>query len=157
MIFCTVGTQLPFDRLVEYLIEWQKAKQYKDIVFQVGSSNKFSPEDGYHKNISEPYFSGHFDQADIIVSHAGMGNIIRALDLNKAIIVVPRQSSLNEHINNHQMDTVDSLSGLPNLFCASNYAEFCDAMDQAEKYNPVDVSNNENLQGLIKAVADFVG
>jgi len=156
MIFCTVGTQLPFDRLVNYLLQWRNETQYKDIVFQVGRSDEFSPDDGFNVSIDEPDFSHRFEQAEIIVSHAGMGNIIRALDLNKAIVVVPRQSALGEHVNNHQLDTVDSLGGLPNLFYANDYESFCRAMERATRYQSVGAAANGNLQNLIDAVSDFV-
>lgn len=156
MIFCTVGTQLPFDRLVDYLIRWQESSEYKDIIFQVGNSHQYLPTDGYQISISEPLFSEIFDKANVIVSHAGMGNIIRALDLNKAIIVVPRQASLGEHINDHQQDTTNSLIGLPNLFPANNYDQFCAAMEKAENYISVSVSNNKNLKQLLNSVSEFV-
>lgn len=156
MIFCTVGTQFPFDRLIDYLVRWREEKGYQDICFQVGSSEKYLPVNGYHVSVKEPHFSDYFDQAEFIVSHAGMGNIIRALEGNKAIVVVPRDSSLGEHVNNHQIDTVDSLSGLPNLFHANNYEQFCQAMSLAVDYKSEQLESNDNLERLIGAVSDFV-
>lgn len=156
MIFCTVGTQLPFDRLIDYLLAWQVDSKCTDLVCQVGSSNKYLPKDGFQVSISEPFFSGYFDSAKIIVSHAGMGNIIRALDAGKAIVVVPRLASLGEHINNHQLDTVQSLSVLPNIFVASTYEEFIVAVDSALSYEGSSLGSNSNLQQLIRSVSEFV-
>lgn len=156
MIFFTVGTQLPFDRATDYLLRWQDENNYRNIIYQVGKSTKFQKEDGFHISINEPSFSNFFDEADFIVSHAGMGNIIRALDLNKAIVVVPRESSLGEHVNDHQLDTIDSLSGLPNLFSARNYQEFNEAMFVASCYKADSEKENGNLSNLIGAVSEFV-
>lgn len=44
---------------------------------------------------------------DLVLSHAGVGVISAVLANNKMPIVVPRRASLNEHINDHQVDFVD--------------------------------------------------
>ena len=156
MIFCTVGTQLPFDRLIEDLIRWAELAEGREMKIQVGESIRFSPSDNFKKFIREPEFSDLFEASTIVVSHAGMGNIIRALDLNKPIVVVPRLASLNEHINDHQTDTVEALSGLPNLFLANDFEEFCEAMCGAEDYIHGRKSANDDLEMLIDNIKEFV-
>lgn len=157
MIFCTVGTQLPFDRLVEYLVRWSSDNSGISVVYQVGGSERFIESDGFHALIKEPFFSATFDSSDVVVSHAGMGNIIRALDSGKPIVVVPRVSAYGEHINDHQLDTADSFSGLPNVFLANDYDEFVLAMSRACDFKAEFVVSDTGLRKLISAVAEFVG
>ncbi len=40
----------------------------------------------------------------IIISHAGLGNIMQARKFKKLIIVVPRQKKYGEHIDDHQSE-----------------------------------------------------
>ena len=40
MIFCSVGTQAPFERMLSYLSEWSHANPHVPIVAQVGDNEK---------------------------------------------------------------------------------------------------------------------
>jgi UDP-N-acetylglucosamine transferase subunit ALG13 len=42
--------------------------------------------------------------ADIVISHAGTGSILTALELGKLPIVVPRRTAQGEHVDGHQND-----------------------------------------------------
>lgn len=156
MIFCTVGTQLPFDRLVKYLSDWSSAYPAEIIVYQVGKSDLYKEDEGYYASIQEPLFSERFDAASVIVSHAGMGNIIRALDSGKPIVIVPRLSRFAEHINDHQLDTAGSFKGLPNVFLAGNYEQFLGAMKLAFDFKTTAAGDNSELSCLISAVSELV-
>lgn len=43
-------------------------------------------------------------EADVVVSHAGTGSILTALQLGKRPIVVPRRAAHGEHVDGHQND-----------------------------------------------------
>lgn len=104
MIFVTVGTQLPFDRLVRAVDTWAGkagAKIYAQIgpgtyLPQHGQWTRTLPVDDCHRLIAE---------ARVVVAHAGMGSILTALQLGKPILVMPRSASLGEHRNDHQIAT----------------------------------------------------
>ena len=44
--------------------------------------------------------------ADIIITHGGPASFMKALELKKIPIVVPRQAQFDEHINDHQVEFV---------------------------------------------------
>ena len=78
MIFVTVGTQLPFDRLVGTVDRW--SSRSREAVFaQIGPSQQS------FKNIETVPFltpeeaSDRFAEASVIIAHAGMGTILTAL------------------------------------------------------------------------------
>lgn len=111
MIFVTVGTQLPFDRMVEAVDGWAKESGVL-VVGQVGpTQRRFSHI--RQLQFCEPVdFERHFDEASVVVAHAGMGSIIGALSKGKTLVVVPRRADLGEHRNDHQAATAKRFSGV---------------------------------------------
>jgi UDP-N-acetylglucosamine transferase subunit ALG13 len=157
MIFCTVGTQQPFIRLINYMLDWQKTHSHGSVVYQVGDCAPSDVEIDFQKFIPEPRFSTVFNSATVIVSHAGMGNIIRAVQQGLPIVVVPRRSALQEHVNDHQVDTVEALVGLSNIFVAEDFSSFCQAMQAALEFKGGERTESQNsLISLQDAVRTFV-
>ena len=88
MIFLTVGTQFPFDRLVKAVDEAADKEVFDERIFaQIGTSS-YSPRN--FEAVPSPektLFDGHFQMADSIISHAGMGTITMALESRKPLLV----------------------------------------------------------------------
>ncbi|WP_016955314.1 glycosyltransferase [Catenovulum agarivorans] len=123
MIFLTVGTQLPFDRLVECVD--QLCGKYPDLsVFgQIGES-KYQPKNfDYQTSLSIQEFNKRFCSAQLIISHAGMGSIITALSNNKPILMMPRETQFAEHRNDHQLGTAKNFSAKQGCFVFKSFAE----------------------------------
>lgn len=51
-------------------------------------------------------------QADLVVSHAGMGVTLDALEAGKCPLVVPRRRALGEQVDNHQVELAEKLDAL---------------------------------------------
>ena len=107
MIFLTVGTQLPFDRMVRAIDTWAGGSNRRDIFGQIGPG-KYRPANFQCQDfIDAQQFRQRVQNADIVVAHAGMGSIITALELGKTILVMPRRAALGEHRNDHQVATAE--------------------------------------------------
>jgi UDP-N-acetylglucosamine transferase subunit ALG13 len=157
MIFCSVGTQAPFERMLGYLSEWSHENPHVSIVAQVGSDENNLGNIEAFKTIAEPLFSKHFNESKVVVSHAGMGNIIRSLELGKPIVIVPRDSLRGEHINNHQYDTVENFSNFPSVFIARDKAGFFLAIESALNYSNAESKPDfTERNSLIAYVKSFV-
>ena len=105
MIFLTVGTQLPFERLVSCVDEFSGVHQDLEIYGQIGSCI-YRPRNFVSvKELTIKEFEEKLSEASLIISHAGMGSIITALCNNKPICIMPRRVEYNEHRNNHQVGT----------------------------------------------------
>jgi len=104
MIFLTIGTQVPFDRLVKAVDEVAPSLNTK-IIAQVSKSAYKARNMQTFDFISPHDFDAFFNSASLIVSHAGMGNIISALEREKPILILPRLAKYGEHRNDHQMAT----------------------------------------------------
>jgi UDP-N-acetylglucosamine transferase subunit ALG13 len=105
MIFVTVGTQLPFDRLIRAVDSWAAQNPEIEVFAQIGPS-EFRP--GHIESVdfvTPDVADRYFRKADLIVSHAGMGSIITALKYRKPLLMLPRKASFGEHRNDHQMAT----------------------------------------------------
>lgn len=130
MIFVSVGTQLPFDRMLKAIESWQQQSGYAGkIVAQVGANGYKPGKMDCMEYIDGADFKTYIDKCDLIISHAGMGNIIAALENDKPIIIVPRQASLGEHRNDHQIATAKRFEGKKRLFVANDEAELARAYD----------------------------
>lgn len=116
MIFVTVGTQLPFDRLIKGIDE--KVEELNDSVFcQIGEGEVPLNMD-FCRWLNGEAYDELLEKADVVVSHAGMGTILTTLTQGKKVVIVPRQAALGEHRNDHQVATATHLSGLSGLYVA---------------------------------------
>jgi len=131
MIFVTVGTQLPFDRLISTIDAW--AGQNESSIFaQVGKS-KISPNNiEYAQFLTLSEAEDLFRKASVIVSHAGMGSIISALKFKKPIIIFPRLAEKGEHRNNHQFATAKWLENKNGIKVAWDEAALMELLKDAE-------------------------
>lgn len=110
MILVTVGTQLPFDRLIRAIDAWAVESGEK-VIAQIGPG-EFEPVAAeFRRFYSVAELNELMASADIIVSHAGMGSILTAMTLGKPIAIVPRRAALGEHRNDHQLATAKRFEG----------------------------------------------
>ncbi|MDK3074845.1 glycosyltransferase [Sedimentitalea sp. JM2-8] len=134
MIFLTIGTQGPFDRLVLAVDAWCKTKGRGAEIFGQIARPKPGCEPNHFdwvERLDPAEFNRRFAEASLIISHAGMGTIISALEAGKQIVVMPRRFDLGEHRNDHQIATVNQLSTRPGVFVARDETELGARIDQA--------------------------
>lgn len=123
MIFVTTGTQLPFDRLVKAMDAIAPQLEGISFVAQIANSTYKAKNMKTLGFVSPHMFNTYFSQARLIVSHAGMGTIISALEQEKPIIVMPRLAELREHRNDHQLATAMAFEKLKFIQVAYNEME----------------------------------
>jgi UDP-N-acetylglucosamine transferase subunit ALG13 len=130
VIFLTVGTQLPFDRLVSAVDAWSARHSDVPVFGQIGEpgpsgywpkhfrAEAFLPVDRAHEL---------FERASLVVSHAGMGSIITALTRARPIVVMPRRADLGEMRNDHQLATAERFAA--RVMVAHDAAELSHYLD----------------------------
>lgn len=114
MIFVTTGTQLPFPRLLSEIDRFAPELGEK-VVAQVGPDRTPRPNLDVCATLAPSEFARLFDEARLIVAHAGVGTILSAKAARKPLIVVPRRFDQGEHRNDHQLATakqVEHLTGI---------------------------------------------
>lgn len=137
MIFLTIGSHEPFDRLIRAVDEWiEQVPQKYEIFAQVISPpvGAYTPKNFQMiPHLPPAEYEKRIIQADLIVSHAGMGSILTAFTHGKPIVIMPRRGHLRETRNDHQYTTVKSLTKRPGLFVAEDETQFSAVMDKAVK------------------------
>ncbi|WP_296708800.1 glycosyltransferase [Rhodoblastus sp.] len=130
MIFLTVGTQLPFDRLIK-LVDDLVPELDEEVVGQIGFG-KYQPKNmHWTSSLTAVEFDKRAAEASVIVSHAGIGSVLTAKRFRKPIVVFPRAATLGEHRNDHQLATASLLFGRPGIYIANNAASLGTALRQA--------------------------
>lgn len=133
MIFVTVGTQLPFDRLIGAVDAWAGAGSRVPVFAQIGPSRLRPRHIEYAQFVSPAECARRMEQASAIVAHAGMGTILTALELGKPLLVLPRRASLGEHRNEHQLATAHRFSELGRLQVAFDESQLPSALDELSR------------------------
>jgi UDP-N-acetylglucosamine transferase subunit ALG13 len=105
MIFVAVGTQLPFDRLIQTMDEWVAAGSNRQVMAQIADGNYLPEHLTWERSLAPLEFKKHLEDCELVVAHAGIGTILSALELGKPVIVLPRRASFGEHRNDHQLAT----------------------------------------------------
>ncbi|MDB5525900.1 MAG: glycosyltransferase family 28 protein [Rhizobium sp.] len=117
MILVTVGTQLPFERLIQAIDEFA-TKLPEPVFAQIGRSSYRPKNIEFCETMVPRLFETKFQQASRIVSHAGTGSVLTAKRYGKPIILFPRRADAGEHRNDHQLATCEQLEGRPGIFVA---------------------------------------
>ena len=132
MIFVTVGTDLPFDRLMRAVDSWAADRGRQDVFAQVGKGGWIPRHVKAVEFLDPSDFVNRFLEARIIVGHAGMGTILSALRYEKPIVVMPRRASLGEQRNEHQLATARRLAEIKKVHVAFTERELVDMLDHSE-------------------------
>jgi UDP-N-acetylglucosamine transferase subunit ALG13 len=161
MIFATVGTQLPFDRLLLGLDSWAARNPGVPVLAQCGESRRSLRHIETVAHLSQTEFRARLRAAKLIVAHAGMGTILSASELGKPVILMPRRAKFGEHRNDHQQDTAVEMARLSNVTVVQDGEALHAQLDTAlargfETPEARPEPGGEALAPLIDAVRDFV-
>ncbi len=121
-LFVSVGTQLPFERLLNAVENIENIRIEK-CIYQIAESNFKSSFGEVYDFLNPKDYDNYFNECDVFISHAGMGSIITAIDNDKPIIIMPRIFSYGEHRNDHQIATAEQYKSFKNVYCANNSKE----------------------------------
>jgi UDP-N-acetylglucosamine:LPS N-acetylglucosamine transferase len=133
VIFVTVGSQLPFDRMTLAVADWARARGRTDVFFQTGVGSTDVGEFESRPTLPPDEIARRFDEATVVVAHAGTGSIIECLSRAKPVIIVPRASNLGETRNDHQFATAERFKDRPGVFVARNERELPALLDRAHE------------------------
>jgi UDP-N-acetylglucosamine transferase subunit ALG13 len=156
MIFVTVGTDMPFDRLVKQVDAWAVERGRNDVFAQIGEGGWKPRHIRFADFLQPPEFADHFRSASIIISHAGMGTILSALHYGKPILVMPKRASLREHRNEHQLATAQRMMEMANVNVAFDEIELREKLDRLEQLVPSRKIGTDASDSLINGLRAFI-
>lgn len=156
MIFLTVGNNIPFNRLVRTVDDWAASNRRSDVVAQIGINGWCPRWIRYVTKLTPVDFDAYMNQANLVVSHAGIGTILAAQKKGKPLIVMPRSGDLKETRNNHQIATSHQFRNLNNLWVAKNEKELVSHLNRS----PYPICNSTLSEyaesGLIEILKHFI-
>jgi len=105
--FITVGTVMPFDRLVEAVASVDEAAgRPSRIVAQVGEGGVKLGGLECREMIEFDEVRALLDRANIVFCHGGTGSLITALRAGCRVVAMPRRPDLGEHYDDHQSEII---------------------------------------------------
>jgi UDP-N-acetylglucosamine transferase subunit ALG13 len=121
VIFLTVGSHEPFDRLVRAVDDWCAQAKETEVFGQITNRGIYRPKHFCAvASLTDEKFRETCVQAEILIAHAGMGSIICALDSAKPIVIMPRRGHLLETRNDHQYATARRFRGKRGIYVADD-------------------------------------
>ena len=136
MIFVTVGTDQPFDRMAKVVDAWAAECGRTDLFAQIGEGAWEPASIPFSPFLTPVEFNQRFGAAQIIISHAGMGTILSALHQGKPILVMPKKASLGEHRNEHQLATARHMLSMGHVAVAFDEADLREKLDHLDELVP---------------------
>ena len=104
MIFVTVGTQFPFDRLIKAVDAAVEMGRIQGESFAQTGETAYRPRNfPAVPELNKETFDDYVKRATGIVSHAGIGSITMAMACAKPMLVMPRLRKYGEVVNDHQV------------------------------------------------------
>lgn len=155
MIFVTVGSQLTFDRLLKTIDKEIEIGNIKDKVIVQGGKTKYkSKYMTIIKYLDLDEFENYIKNADLIISHGGVGSIIDALKYNKTVIATPRLKKYKEALNDHQIQIIENFGIEGYIIPLLDLTELNLAIEKVKTFKPKKYKSNTNK--MVKLIEDFI-
>lgn len=149
MIFVTVGThEQPMNSLIQTIDNLVKERKIKEeVIMQLGYSTYEPKFCKYNKIMSYDEMKKNMDEARIVITHGGPGSIFLAIDSGKKPIVVPRDPSRGEHVDEHQILFAKRMVKKNQIICVLELENLYEAI---KNYNTEKVCSSSNLDKFIE-------
>lgn len=155
MIFLTVGTQFPFDRLVRAVDEsFDNGLIDEEVFAQIGETSYRPRNFKSVASLEKGAFDGCLKQASSVISHAGAGTITTALDNHKPLLVMPRLKKYGEVVNDHQVAIARKFSELGHILVAYEVTDLPDRIRKLKNFIPRD--GKINIEAVVNRIRCFL-
>ncbi|WP_419177143.1 glycosyltransferase [Desulfosediminicola sp.] len=147
MIFLTIGTQLPFDRLVN-AVDFAAPLVSETIFGQVGNTKKMPANFKCMRFLPASEFEETFKAARVIIGHAGIGTVLSCIKCQKPLVAMARQKFYGEHRNDHQLATVEQIRNIPGIYIVEDVDDVVNALCRVDLDYPI-IQNTSSKKLLI--------
>jgi UDP-N-acetylglucosamine transferase subunit ALG13 len=156
-LFISVGSRFPMDRLISSVDSFVGTRDDVEGFAQVGNSSIETIHLSSSRFLDNKEFIEKVIHADLIISHAGMGNILLARENQKNIIILPRKSAHGEHIDDHQVDTVKGMKSYPGIFVLDTEGQIPSVIEKiiSQSTDLLIEQSNEKMK-LIQSLKSFI-
>lgn len=137
MIFLTIGTSFPFDRLIRAADFAVGEKLIEEKIFAQVGENTYLPNNFEFVRWLEPgAFDKYFREASGVISDAGIEIISTALDNHKPLLTMPRLKKHGEVVNDHQVAIARKFSEFGHILVAYDVKDLPDSIKKLKNFIP---------------------
>jgi UDP-N-acetylglucosamine transferase subunit ALG13 len=154
VIFATVGSHptFKFDRLLDSL----DGLPGDELIVQHGPGK---PPAGAREAVAFMSFADmieHMRQASVIISHAGVGSILCALQSGRVPVVMPRKARFDETVDDHQVELARALAPTDRIILVEAAEELPAAVATARSRDSVPVGDAAELLQAVRVELDLI-
>ena len=152
-----LGTQNnSFHRLLEEIDKLIEKGVIKEKVVVQGGYTKYTSKNmEIFSLIPQEKLEKYQKQANLIITHGGVGSIITSLKLGKKVIAVPRLHEYGEHVNDHQKQIVENFDKEGYIIGIKDVLELEKAIEKLESFKPKKYEgNNKKMLSIIENYID---
>ena len=156
MILVLLGTQNnSFHRLLEEVEKNIKNKTIQEeVIVQAGYTKFESKNMKIIDLMSKEELAEYQDKASLIITHGGVGSIISSIEKGKKVIAIPRLKKYGEHVNDHQLDIVESFDKLGYIIGITDVSQLEEALQRVKEFRPKKYI--QNTGNIISIVQNFI-
>ena len=156
MILVLLGTQNnSFHRLLEEIQKNIDDGNIKEkVVVQAGYTQFESKDMTIYNQLPKEQLQELIKEADLIITHGGVGSIISSITNGKKVIAVPRLQKYKEHVNDHQLDIINSFNESGYIIGIHSVEELKEALKKVPDFEPKEYV--QNTGNIIKIIKDFI-
>ena len=156
MILVMLGTQKnDFSRLlkeIENCIDEGIIKE--QVLVQAGATKYKTNKMQVFDYMAREELDGKKQEANIIITHGGVGSIVGALKMNKKVIAVPRLKKYGEHVNDHQKQIVENFHKQEYIKGVMEISNLKQEIKNIDKFKPRKFVSN--TQSIINIVEEYI-
>ena len=159
MILVMLGTQNnSFNRLLEEIDRLiEKNVINEKVVVQAGYTKYESKNMEIFSLISQDELEKYQEEADLIITHGGVGSIIGSLKKGKKVIAVPRLHEYGEHVNDHQKQIIESFDKDGYIIGVNDVSKLEEAISKVKNFEPKKYeANNKKMLSIIEDFIDKI-
>ena len=141
-----------FDRLIK---EMDKIAGRVDeaVIMQIGETTYKPKNAEYFRFTSNEEIDRLYEDARVVVCHAGVGSILTALEHGKPVIAVPRRKKYGEHVDDHQLEIARELEKEGRIRVVCDVGELEKVLGDVSTVSKTLV---ENEGELVKALGKYI-
>jgi len=104
--------------------------------------------------LNKSEFDRLLGQSDAVIAHAGMGTIMMCIELNKPLLVIPREKGFGEHVNDHQVATAKKFESRGQILVAYDILDLPERIRQLHTFRPLNVQSDK--VGIIHYLEQYI-
>lgn len=156
VILVLLGTQNnSFHRLLEKIDELIQDKVIQEEVIAQSGYTKYQA-----KNIKMIDFISKEEleklqtQAELIITHGGVGSILLSITKDKKVIAVPRLHKYQEHVNDHQKEIVELFNKKGYIIGIQEVEDLEQALQRSKEFKPQKYQKDNHK--MLQLIEDFI-